>query len=242
LAESTRVAIVAALEREVWPLVKNCRRIRKKSDGHEFEFFETARTIVVCGGIGAEWARRATEAVIQLYDPAIVISAGFAGALQAGLSVGQVLTPRTVVDVSDGSRIDTGRGTGVLVTFGSVADAAQKAKLARAFAAQVVDMEAAGVAKGAEAHGVRFMACKAISDASDVSMPALTEFVGADGKFQTGKFAVHVALRPWLWKSMVKIARDSGLASRKLCQSLAAFADLGSGEPVPIQATVSLKP
>ena len=240
LAGSGRVAIVAALEREVWPLVRNWARSRKLFDGREFEFFENDRMVLVCGGIGAGCARRATEAVIQLYDPELVISAGFAGALRSELIVGQVLMPRVVIDAGDSSRTDTQSGTGTLVTFSAVADAAQKTKLAQAFGAQAVDMEAAAVARGAETHGVRFMACKAISDASDFSMPALGHSVKADGKFQTGKFAFHLVMRPWLWKDAVKLARGSALASKKLCQSLAAFADMSTGDPIAVQAPSSV--
>lgn len=236
-----RIAIVAALEREVRPLVKNWPRRRAEFDGRKFEFFETDRVVLVCSGIGTEHARRATEAVIQIYKPGAVISAGFAGALQSNLHVGQVMTPRTVIDGSDGSRTDTGTGAGILVTFGVVADLAQKAKLARAFAAQAVDMEGAAVARGAETHGVRFLACKAISDDSSFSMPALAHFVGVDGKFQTWKFAFHVALRPWLWSGTAKLARDTALASRELCKSLAAFAGTDE-ERVALPATANGKP
>lgn len=225
MTESLKVAIVAAIEREVWPLVKGWRRSLRDLDGRAFQFFEAEGKVLICGGIGSEHARRATEAIIRLYAPAMLISAGFAGALQPDVRVGQVLVPRVVIDVGDGSRIDTGTGTGILATFGAIADAAQKAKLARAFGAQAVDMEAAAVARGAEAHGLRFMACKAISDASDFSMPCLGAFTGSNGKFQAGKFAFYAGLRPWLWKSTAQLAKGSALASRELCKSLTALID-----------------
>lgn len=240
LAEFTRVAIVAALPREVRPLVRNWPCSRQQFEGHEFEFFEKDGVVLVCGGIGGERARRATEAVIQLYDPELVVSAGFAGALQRDVVVGQVLMPRIVIDAGDSSRTNTQDGTGILVTFSSVADADQKGKLAKAFDAQAVDMEAAAVAKSAEKHGLRFTACKAISDASNFFMPALGLFI-REGKFQTRKFATHVMLRPWLWKSAVKLARDSALAARNLCQSLATLADRPADRPIKMQATSSVK-
>ncbi len=56
------------------------------------------------------------------------------------------LTPRLVIDAADGSRSDSGNGEGVLVSFGEVADPEQKASLAKAYGADVVDMEAAAVA------------------------------------------------------------------------------------------------
>src|SRR6476620_6213753 len=49
-------------------------------------------------GIGPEAARRATEAVIQLYAPIMVQSVGFAGALDSTLKAGTVLTPICVID------------------------------------------------------------------------------------------------------------------------------------------------
>lgn len=193
---------------------------RKQFGGREFAFYENGAAVVVCGGIGGAHARRATEAVIELHRPALVISAGFAGALQPDLPVGRVLTLSVVIDAGDGSRASTETGEGILVSFNSVADAAQKAKLAQAYGGQAVDMEAAAVSRGAVAHGLSFMACKVISDASDFSLPPTTGFVGEDGQFRTARFAFHAALRPWLWSSVLQLARDSSLASKRLCEQL----------------------
>ena len=88
-----RLAIVAALEREVRPLVKSWRATEKEHDGRRFRFFENGDVVLVCGGIGAAAARRASEAVIAIFDPKIVCSAGFAGALDPKLKVGDVVRP-----------------------------------------------------------------------------------------------------------------------------------------------------
>ena len=241
MAETARVAIVAALPREVRPLVKTWPRRRKKFDGREFEFFESGATVVVCGGIGGEHARRATEAVIGLYNPALVISAGFAGALQADMSAGQIFVPRLVIDVKGGGRTDTGHGEGILLSFDAVADAGQKAKLSRAYNAAAVDMEAATVARGAEAHGIRFMACKVISDASDFSMPVTQGFVAANGEFQSCKFVLHVALRPRLWRKTMRLALDSRVAAKNLCDTLPGFASSGNEASAMLPAMAETK-
>lgn len=217
----TKVAIVAALEREVWPLVKDWPVSRKEYDGRWFKFFEKDGVALVCGGIGAEAARRAAEAIISLYHPELVISAGFAGGLDPALQAGHTLTPRHVIDASDGSRSDAGFGDGVLVSFGTVADAEQKAKLAKAYGAHAVDMEAAAVARSAEAHGVKFFACKVISDATDSRMPPIERFISHDGRFHALKFLAYVAVRPWLWGSVMNLARNSAMAAGKLCEALA---------------------
>src|SRR6266576_7104893 len=109
------VAIVAALEREIAPLVRQWRFADQEHGGRKFRFFELGNAVVVCGGMGFEAARRATEAIVALYGPSVVLSVGFAGALDGKLRVGDLLQPRYVVDARDGSRTDTGAGSGVLV-------------------------------------------------------------------------------------------------------------------------------
>ena len=138
------------------------------------------------------------------------------------LQVGHTLTPRHVIDAGNGSRTDSGAGHGVLVSFESVADVEQKAKLAKAYGAHAVDMEAATVARAAEAHGIKFLACKVISDANDSRMPPIGRFIGDDGRFHALKFVVYVAFRPRLWASVGQLARDSVLAAGKLCEALSA--------------------
>jgi adenosylhomocysteine nucleosidase len=221
LSDSCKVAIVAALEREVWPLIKDWPVSRKEFDGRGFKFFEKDGMVVVCGGIGAEAARRAAEAAIALYSPALLISAGFAGALDPSLPAGHTLTPRHVIDANDGSRTDSGLGEGVLVSFVDIADVEQKTKLGQAYGAHAVDMEAAAVARSAEAHGVKFLACKVISDASGCSLPPVARFVSNDGRFHALKFLAHVAVRPRLWSSVLRLANDTAMAASKLCQALA---------------------
>ena len=221
---SAKVAIVAALEREIRRLVKSWRKVEHESEGRKFTFFETEDTVAVFGGIGAEAARRATEAVIGLYHPDLVRSVGFAGALEPELKVGQILCPSRVIDAGDGSMVETGVGSGVLVSAAAIVGIEGKAKLAEAYGAHAVDMEAAAVARGAQARGVRFMAVKAISDESDFAMPSLDRFVDRDGQFCETAFAASLALQPWLLSKFVQLARNSKKASKSLCAELDRYA------------------
>lgn len=214
------VAIVAALEREVAPLVRHWRVADQEYSGRKFRFFESENAVVVCGGMGFEAARRATEAIIALYRPALVLSVGFAGALDEKLRVGDLLQPRCVVDARDGSRTDTGSGNGVLVSSPAVAGAEQKSKLAKSYGAQAVDMEAAAVAKGAEARGVRFAVVKVISDEVGFAMPPMDRFIAADGSFRTRSFAFYAVGRPFIWPDVVRLAQNSAKAARALSARL----------------------
>jgi adenosylhomocysteine nucleosidase len=215
-----KVAIVAALERELWPVIRHWRWQLREHDGRTFKFFENDRAVAVCAGIGKDAARRATEAVILLYRPSSVISAGFAGALDAELKVGQAVPVTKLIDAADGSS-QRWEGAGfTLITSNQVVGVSQKAALAKAYAAHAVDMEAAAVARGAQQHGVEFRAFKAISDERDFQVPSLHGFIAGDGQFQAGRFACYALVRPWLWGKLLRLARNSKKATVTLCDWL----------------------
>jgi len=215
-----RIAIVAAMEREVRPLIRRWKVRTMEHGGRRYRLFENGEAVLVCGGIGAEAARRATEAVIQEVHPVRVVSVGFAGALDGSLRVGRVFEPRTVINVADGARTENGSGDGILVSSATVADKAQKIRLSKAYGAIAVDMEAAAVAQGAQARGVEFGALKVISDDADFNLPAMDRFMAHDGSFHSVRFACHVVLRPSLWGTTIALARNSSKASHALCGAL----------------------
>jgi adenosylhomocysteine nucleosidase len=218
-----KIAIVAAMEREVRSLIRRWKLRTLEHGGRQYRLFENGNAVLICAGIGAEAARRATEAVIQEARPVRVLSVGFAGSLDATLKPPDVFEPRTVINVADGVRTETGSGQGTLVSYAAVAGREQKQRLASAYGAAAVDMEAAGVAEGARARGVEFAALKAISDPADFSMPATERFVASDGQFRTATFALHVAMRPWLWGSTITLARNSAKASRALGAAISRY-------------------
>jgi adenosylhomocysteine nucleosidase len=211
-----KIAIVAAMEREVTTLIRGWRVREVEHFGRKYRLFENGNAVLVCGGIGAEAARRATEAVIELANPARVVSVGFAGALDSAVKVADVLEPGIVINAKDGSRAETGSGQGTLISYAAIADRDQKQRLRKAYAAAAVDMEAAAVAQGAQARGVQFAALKAISDAADFAMPAMERFVSKDGEFRSARFALYVVVRPWLWGRTIALGWNSAKASRAL--------------------------
>ena len=181
---------------------------------------------MVCGGIGAKSAGRAAEAVIVKYSPQSVISAGVAGALVSDLHVGGTIFPVVVIDTQDGSRHESGihsaplgqssLGRTILATYPEIASVAQKQQLAKSYGAHAVDMEAAAVARAAEKHGLPFIAVKAISDDLSFELPEMNRFI-RNGRFLTRNFVFHAAVRPWLWLRVLRLARNTRLASENLC-------------------------
>jgi adenosylhomocysteine nucleosidase len=218
--QENKVAIVAAIEREVRPLVKQWRVDEREHEGRRFRFYEKNDLTLVCGGMGPEAARMAAEAVIALYRPAEIYSVGFAGALDSTLCVGDVFRPQRVLNAGDGSSAEAGGADGVLVSFASVASPKQKQNLQEAYGARAVDMEAAAVARAAELHGIRFAAVKAISDEWDFEFPEIRRFVDGQGRFSEFRFALYAACRPWIWSKVIRMGRDASRASRALCEWL----------------------
>ena len=222
----SKIAIVAALEREVSGLTQGWRSVERDYEGRRFVFFERDELVVVCGGIGMEAARRAAEAAIALYRPPLVHSVGFAGALDKNLRIGDIFAPAVVIDARDGSRVEIDSGNrpgtrnGTLVSFMAVAGIDQKANLAQAYGAHAVDMEASAVAAAARAHGIPFDAAKAISDEANSEMPETARFIDAQGRFKTSSFAFFVAVRPWLWPRVALLAKNSRKAARALGEHL----------------------
>jgi adenosylhomocysteine nucleosidase len=236
----SRIAIVAALEREMRPLIRDWRVNEREYEARRFRFFEKGEAVVVCGGIGAEAARRAAEAVISIFGPKVVCSAGFAGALDSSLQFAQILRPGCVVNASDGSRVRLDGGTGVLVSFSAVASPEQKSKLRESFGAQAVDMEAAAVARAAELRGTEFAVLKVISDEAGFELPPLERFVNSEGRFSEARFALFAALRPWLWLRVLTLARNSSRASRVLCSSLRDLIGVENAAAQPVRPSAAI--
>jgi len=150
----------------------------------------------------------------------LVQSAGFAGALDPTLKVGTVLTPICVIDAKDGSRVEAGVGHWVVVSVNRIVGREEKSRLAKAYWAHAVDMESAAVARGAQAHDITFVGLKAISDEADFELPSMDRFVASNGGFRTLAFVAFVAVRPWLWQRVIRLAINSRKAAAALCEWL----------------------
>lgn len=214
--------MIAAMEREVAPLVRGWHRTTVPDGQRSLVAFEREDHVVVISGIGGKNAESAARAAVAQYGPSALISIGLAGALIRSLKAGSVVTPNVVVDAANGNEYRCAAagntpGGGILVTADAIASANARQQLVDRFHALLVDMEAAGVAKVAQDAQLGFRCVKAISDEADFVMPPLAQFVDQDGNFRSGKFAAWTALRPWHWIKVTTLGRNSNRATRALC-------------------------
>ncbi len=211
-----RLAIIAALQREIAPIIHSWKHRDVEHGGKTLRFYESEKAVLVCGGIGASAAYLAAEAVTKLYQPQTLVSVGLAGSLSNDIKVGQAFFAAQVIDAASGKIYPANSGTNILVTVGKISGSEEKRALAQRFSAHAVDMEAAAVAEVASQAKLPFFAVKAISDELEFPMPPMDKFVDATGNFATSRFVLHAALRPAMWPVVFRLARNTNLAARAL--------------------------
>lgn len=215
------VAIIAALPREIALLTAGVRpEAALLREG--IHLYRTAHGCCVAAGMGAGRVALGVQAAMQTGGVEQLVSCGLAGACSADVLPGTALAFGIVVDAHTGERYSTDDKdcAPVLVTAGSIATVQEKARLAAAYGAAAVDMEAATAARLARAHGLGFRALKGISDAHDFELESLSRFAGKHGSFRTGAFALHTALRPRRWRATANLGRQSNRALSSLAAML----------------------
>jgi adenosylhomocysteine nucleosidase len=217
-----RPVFIAALRREIAAVVKNKGWHEDHSKhGRHIHIYVHEHAIVTCAGMGAARASLAIEAALALGPASELISVGFAGACDLRFHVGDVIHPTILIDARTGERFfladpSTTEAAEIVVTVAAPAGVMAKHRLGISYSASAVDMEAAAVARIALARELPFFAIKAISDEADFELPDMQQFSTEDGQFQESEFGVYVALRPWLWKSVLSMAKGSRLAAERL--------------------------
>jgi adenosylhomocysteine nucleosidase len=172
-----------------------------------------------------------------------VISIGWAGALREELQPGAAYCVTGVIDARTGERFETAppprsqnRDLGHpdlvgmqselrVVTTPRVADAAEKQRLASAYSAALVDMEAAAIARLAQMREIPFDCVKGVSDGYRDQLPDFNRFMSPGGRFKLARFVVFSLLRPWYWLPLMRMGENSKSAARQIAASVLRIID-----------------
>ncbi len=193
---ATDVIVIFALNREAAPFRKLAKRDRLP-------------VRVLVAGMGRDAARRAAEGV---GDAALVISAGFCGALDPALKVGDVIVCSCASPLN-----------GRLISVPAlVATPQDKRDLRVRTAADIVDMEAAAVAAVCAARGTPFLAVKAVSDTADTALSPRLATLLAGGRVSFFAAAAAVLRQPSLVGEFRRLAHDTTHAANELATALRA--------------------
>jgi adenosylhomocysteine nucleosidase len=232
---SADVGIVAALPLELGFFVDRLKKVRKyKSTAStivEGEF-DGKVVAVVYSGVGRPAARAATQILIAGHRPSLIVSAGFAGALDPDYSLGQVVTPREIVDLDgncfpvepiDSESSPTRSPPIRLLTVDAIARTpADKAGLRASFDADLIDMETSAVAAVCGDQGRRFFAIRVISDDAAAELPAeIASMLSRSTSYQIGAAFRAIARRPSAIKDFWALHSHAIEASDQLAKGLA---------------------
>jgi adenosylhomocysteine nucleosidase len=209
--------IIAALPREIKHLVRGWKQHRLPG---RIIAYTNDLAVVACAGMGPARASLAIEAAMSLKPVTSLLSVGLAGACDPALKAGDIVRAGTIIDSRSGERFSDPSFSDVLVSSTAIASVKEKLRLRGSYRATAVDMEAATVARIAQAHGLRFHAIKVISDIATFELQDLARFTTHDGQFREVAFAAHSALRPHLWSKLVELAHNSNRALAALTTEL----------------------
>jgi adenosylhomocysteine nucleosidase len=210
-------AIIAALPREVKHLVCGWQehRLPNKTVVYTNDF-----AVVACGGIGPARATLAVQAAMAMRPVTALLSGGLAGACDPSLKIGDIVRAGVVVDTQSGERYSNSKFKQVLVSTPAIASVKEKQRLYESYRASAVDMEAATVARIAQAHNLPFQAIKAISDDAIFELEELARFATKDGQFREAAFAAYSIAQPRLWSKLFQLAGNSKRAVQSLTVEL----------------------
>jgi adenosylhomocysteine nucleosidase len=198
-----------------------------KLDGRE--------VVIVEAGLGAAAAARATRAVIEFYQPRWIVSAGFGGALDAGLRRGHVLMADSVAseageNLSVGIKLQPevieatkGLHVGRLLTVDRlVRRPEERRQLGSAHAALACDMETFAVAAACRELKTRLLSVRIISDTLEDELPPEIENLLAQKSLagKIGAAAGAVMHRLGAAKDLWKLREDALKASDRLAKFL----------------------
>jgi len=196
------------------------------------------RLALIRSGAGRESAARATEALIAGHQPQWVLSAGYAGGLNAELKRYDVLMVDRLADTSGNQltldlQVDPealaktpGVHVGRLLTADRIIHLPdEKRLLGRQYDALAVDMETFAVAEVCRRHKARFLAVRVISDAVDDELPPDVEhlLVQESKAARLGAATGAIWRRPSSVKDMYRLRENSLRASERLAKFLAAM-------------------
>jgi adenosylhomocysteine nucleosidase len=150
-----------------------------------------------------------------------LLSVGLAGACDPSLKIGDIVHAGVVVDTQSGERYSNSQNKQVLVSTSAIAGIREKQRLYESYRASAVDMEAATVARIAQAHDLPFLAIKAISDDASFELQELARFTTQDGQFREAAFAAYSVAQPRLWSKLFHLAGNSKRAIQSLTAELA---------------------
>lgn len=235
------IGLVAAMPEEIAPLLRRVGDFRKEKAGafNVYRFTSNGVPVVlVQSGMGPRHAAEATEKLLALAEPGVIVNFGFGGGVLPGLEVGDVVLAKQVFLLENGLlaeapqpdhrvsevAVDTcvhagpGMKEGTFITAAAIMNKKEVAGvLGGSFGNPVLEMETAAVLQVAGRAGIPVLAVRAISDAAGEELGfSLEEFCDADLNIRIGRVLACVAKRPWIIPQLLRLSGNTKRAGERL--------------------------
>jgi adenosylhomocysteine nucleosidase len=245
------IAIQVAVHEEISPILKRVaveevfhevtweqRRSLKHAHHDHLRFYIGAlngvRVVVFRTGVGRLRATEIIRVFFEHFEPKLLISAGFGGALTPDLDIGDIVLVNDILELQTGRRdwqgfIPSLNGQfkfqqGRLVTADQmVISGDEKTALGSTHNAVVVDMETSAVAARCKKLGVPIIGVRAISDRANEDLPPEINTFFDNGEVRPGKIAKAIITHPPTFAGLFKLAKHAWKAGDDLAGFLERF-------------------
>ena len=249
------ITVIAAVDEEVSDLLSNHGFRLEETKSARLPYVRRSSSVaevtVVVSGIGRAAAKEATRAAIETLRPRLLISTGFAGALDPTLATGDLLVFDEIV-ASGGTEdhpaamwvseaqlradlLSSLHGSGRRAKAATcvsvprlVVTAAAKKGLREQLNAHAADMESYWVANEAARAGIRSMAVRAVLDEADQDLPSLVGRVTATNRPRWLAAGLHLAVHPRETRTAFRLAGQAAIARKAISAAVLAVASIES--------------
>jgi len=188
-------------------------------------FLKTAisrRVRVLITGMGETNASRVVLKYFQTDQPKMVLSCGFAGALNPRLAVGAVLISSDEDFPFRSQLISSGAQPATFFCAKQVATLAREKSALRAQSGRdAVEMESETIRRLCRERGISSATLRVISDAADEDLPLdFNRIMTDDYKLNFAKLMGNVVLQPWKIPALIGLQKKTRMAAENLSRSL----------------------
>ena len=236
------IAILGAVTEEIAGIKREINisdRVRLDKSEAWFGKYQGRNIVLVRTGVGRKRAQNATQQVIDKFNPEVIISMGYAGALTEGLNVGDMFVASTILSPESDSNsfemddpknlkwLELAKKTpppenvklkiGRLITVDMVVHTPKaKKELGSRFRAEAVEMETLEIALLTRVNKIAFISIRGISDAVNHELIDCSSFLDSDGELSKLRAGWYVLTHPKSLKNAFSLRSNTQIATQNL--------------------------
>ena len=236
------IAILGAVTEEIAGIKREINisdRVRLDKSEAWFGKYQGRNIVLVRTGVGRKRAQNATQQVIDKFNPEVIISMGYAGAITEGMNVGDMFVASTILSPESDSNsfemddpknlkwLELAKNTpppenvklkiGRLITVDMVVHTPKaKKELGSRFRAEAVEMETLEIALLTRVNKIAFISIRGISDAVNHELIDCSSFLGSDGELSKLRAGWYVLTHPKSLKNAFSLRSNTQIATQNL--------------------------